>query len=84
MRTIHNAQPNYFIYCLHTGRSSENKTLFEAYKELKHVGGFGIANATTMLPIVRRTSNGFTLPKRLSEQYPRIESKLIQTNHMFY
>jgi hypothetical protein len=83
-----NATPekNYFIYCLYRGVScgSTNMTLSEAYKELKHVGGFGIANNTTGLPIIRRTTNGFTLPSRLSEKYPKIESKLIRSNHMFY
>jgi hypothetical protein len=81
-----NSQPNYFIYCLHRGVScgSKNLTLQEAYNELKHVGGFGIANNTTGRPIIRRTINGFTLPSRLSEKYPKIENKLIRSNHMFY
>jgi hypothetical protein len=80
------ANRNYFIYCLHRGIrcGGDNMTLLEAYKELKHVGGFGIANATTGLPIVRRTINGFTLPKRLAERFPKIERRLINNNHLFY
>lgn len=62
----------------------QNLTLKQAYDELKNVGGFGIANATTGKPILRRTNNGFTLPTRLSKQFPHIERKLIRTNHLFY
>ena len=59
----------YFIYCLHTRRTvKENLTIQQAFNELKHCAGFGIANELTNNVTAYNPMGTFRLPNRFADK----------------
>ena len=64
----------YYVYCLHSRRTVKNNlTIQEAFNEIKHVGGFGIANSLTNQVLVYKTFETFRVARRFeNKQLPKI------------
>ena len=77
------APANYFLFDMVSKRTIKEGTLGELFREVRHAAEFGIANCTTLLPVVYRTMSGYKLPIRLASAFPAIEEKLVRRNYMF-